>query len=471
MASLLPSALPQPLPHTATAQQLEQLTADLCAAGLMPLRSSGELEQLSADAFVYSPVLQPLLQGLRAQLGVRAENTEQVLAVAAACARHGVSLTLRGAGTGNYGQATPLAGGLVLELSAMNRLLQVDPTSGVFTAEAGILLADLEAQLQARGRELRLVPSTVRSASLAGYLAGGSSGIGSLRWGFLRDPGHLLGLEIVTLEPTPRRLQLSAAEAEAINHAYGCNGIITSATMASAAAVPWQQWVLEFASWEQALAAAQLLPKTALLLNALCALEGPVAQWMPWPKGCPPATASGHRLLILAAPDARLALDALLSSLGGQLVWEAPQGQGRGIPLRELCWNHTTLHARTHDPGFTYLQLLLPQPEQAALDALRQRWGDAVLWHLEAVRAQGQQRLACLPLVRWRGREALEELIRHACDLGCLLFNPHAITVEDGGLGGVDAEQVAAKANYDPAGLLNPGKLRGWLERSGSVGD
>ena len=81
MASLLPSALPQPLPQPATAQQLEQLTADLRAAGLMPLRSSGELEQLSADAFVYSPVLQPLLQGLRAQLGVWAENMEQVMVV------------------------------------------------------------------------------------------------------------------------------------------------------------------------------------------------------------------------------------------------------------------------------------------------------------------------------------------------------------------------------------------------------
>ena len=84
--------------------------------------------------------------------------------------------------------------------------------------------------------------------------------------------------------------------------------------------------------------------------------------------------------------------------------------------------------------------------------------------------AQGQQRLACLPLVRWGGREALEELIRHACDLGCLLFNPHAITVEDGGLGGVDAEQVTAKATYDPAGLLNPGKVRGWLERPAPSG-
>ena len=465
MASLLPRALPQPLPAPASPEQLEQLAADLRAAGLMPLRSSGELEQLAADAFVYSPVLQPLLQGLRPQLGVRATSADQVLVVASACARHGVSLTLRGAGTGNYGQAIPLAGGLVLELSGMNRLRQLDPSTGAFTAEAGIVLADLEQQLQARGRELRLVPSTVRSSSLAGYLAGGSSGIGSLRWGFLRDPGHLLGLEIVTLEPTPRLLQLDAAQAQAVNHAYGSNGIITSATMASAAAVPWQQLVLELPSWEEALAAAQSLPATALLLNSLCALEAPVARLLPWPQGCPAAGTDGHRLLLLAAPDALAPLEALLPRWRARLIWQAPQGQSRGIPLRELCWNHTTLHARAQEPGFTYLQLLLPQPESPALQELRQRWGNDVLWHLEAVRAQGQQRLACLPLVRWHSREQLEAVIEQACELGCLLFNPHAITVEDGGLGGVDAEQVAAKASYDPCGLLNPGKLRGWLER------
>lgn len=465
MTSQLPSALPQPLPAAASPEQLEALAADLRAAGLQPLRSSGELEQLAADAFVYSPVLQPLLQGRRAEVGVRASSVEQVQVVAAACARHRVSLTLRGSGTGNYGQAIPLAGGLVLELSGLQRLRALDPATGVFTAEAGILLADLEQQLQAGGRDLRLLPSTVRSASLAGYLAGGSSGIGSLRWGFLRDPGHLLGLELVTLEPQPRRLALDAAAAEAINHAYGCNGIITAATMASAAAVPWQQLVLEFDAWERALAAAQRLPATALLLNALCVLEAPVAALLPWPQGCPAASGQGHRVLLLAAPDALPALEALLPALGGRLLWQAPQGQSRGIPLRELCWNHTTLHARAHNPGFTYLQLLLPQPEAAVLAALRQRWGDDVLWHLEAVRAQGQQRLACLPLVRWRGREALDALIHHACELGCLLFNPHAITVEDGGLGGVDTDQVAAKARYDPAGLLNPGKLRGWLER------
>ena len=465
MGSHLPQALPGPLPAHATAAQLEALAADLRAAGLQPLRSEGELAALAADGFVYSPLLQPLLQGRRAQVGVRAASAEQVQRVAAACVRHGVSLTLRGAGTGNYGQAVPLAGGLVLELSGLSQLRSLDAATGVFTAEAAIVLADLEQRLLAQGRELRLLPSTVRSASLAGYVAGGSSGIGSLRWGFLRDPGHLLGLELVTLEPQPRLLQLDAGAAQAINHAYGCNGIITALTMASAAAVSWQQLVVAFEHWEQALAAAQQLPASALLLQSLCLLEAPLAALMPWPQGCPAATGEHHRLLLLAAPDALALLQGWLPALGGRLLWQAPQGQSRGIPLRELTWNHTTLHARGHDPQLTYLQLLLPQPEGPALAALRQRWGEELLWHLEGVRGQGRQRLACLPLLRWRGPQALQAVIDHALELGCVLFNPHAITVEDGGLGAVDADQLAAKHRYDPAGLLNPGKLRGWLEQ------
>jgi hypothetical protein len=57
----------------------------------------------------------------------------------------------------------------------------------------------------------------------------------------------------------------------------------------------------------------------------------------------------------------------------------------------------------------------------------------------------------------------------HCQELGAFVFNPHVITVEDGGLGVVDADQVAAKAAYDPKGLLNPGKLRGWIERGAPI--
>ncbi|MFQ6537597.1 MULTISPECIES: FAD-binding oxidoreductase [Aphanothece] len=424
-----------------------------------------ELQRLSHDFHDYSPVLVPLFQDRRAQLAVRARTVEQVQVVAAACGRLAVPLTVRGAGTGNYGQCVPLAGGVVLELTGLDRLRACDAETGVVEVEAGALMAAVDQQLAPRGRALRLMPSTYRSATIGGFVAGGSGGIGSLRWGFLRDPGNLLGLEVVTLEPEPRLLRLDATGSAPLNHAYGTNGILTALRLPTTEAVPWQQLVVGFDAWDRALAAAAALPATALVLNALSLLEAPIAARSPWPAGCPAAAAGEHRLLLLAAPDTLEVLPSWLAERGGILRWQAPQGQSRGLPLRELTWNHTTLHWRAQQAGWTYLQMLLPQPEAACLNALRARWGEDLLWHLEAVRQQGAARLAALPLLRWRGPESLAALLAHCRELGAFVFNPHVVTVEDGGLGVVDADQVAAKAAYDPAGLLNPGKLRGWLER------
>ncbi|QPN64691.1 FAD-binding oxidoreductase [Synechococcus sp. CBW1004] len=453
--------LPPPVDDARIASLAEELSA------LSPIRQGEELARLSSDFHAYSPVLEPLLAPCRAQLAVRVHSLDALRQVVSACARHAVPLTLRGAGTGNYGQCVPLAGGLVIDLSGLRQLRQLDPISGVFTAEAGITLASLDLQLTERGRGLRLAPSTLRSSSLGGFIAGGAGGVGSLRWGFLRDAGNLLGLEVMTVEPEPRLLQLDAEASAPLNHAYGTNGILTALTLPSCAAVDWQQLVVGFMSWEAALDTLQELSHTALLLNNAALLEAPVAAALPWPSGCTPPRAGEHRLLLLAAPDAMAVLPAWLATRGGTLQWQEPQAGGRGLPLRELCWNHTTLHWRGSHPDWTYLQLLLPADPQPAMASLRQRWGEDLLWHLEAVRQDGAVRLSGLPLVRFRGVEALADLIDHCRGLGVLVFDPHECSVEDGGMGQIDPAQVAAKSAHDPAGLLNPGKLRGWLERAG----
>ena len=45
---------------------------------------------------------------------------------------------------------------------------------------------------------------------------------------------------------------------------------------------------------------------------------------------------------------------------------------------------------------------------------------------------------------------------------GCAIFDPHAITIEDGGMKVIDVAQIQFKKRADPYGLLNPGKTRGW---------
>ena len=425
------------------------------------LDDPGQLVRCSRDAYDYSPVLSPKLEGARAQLVSRPTSVAAVELLAAACARHGVPLTVRGSGTGNYGQCVPLDGGVVMLTTGLQRIRSLDPSTGVVTVEPGCLMSQLDQELRCHGRQLRLLPSTWRSATVGGFVAGGSGGIGSIRWGFLRDPGHLLGLEVVPIRTDAHCRQLDEIEAEALNHSYGTNGIITALTLSTAPAVNWHQVCIDCRDWANAVALLLACGRSAVALQLATALEASVLERLPGWSG--PAMGQ-HRLLLLVAPDGIASLKRLAADAGADLHDLGAEDLSGGNGLRELSWNHTTLHMRASEPGWTYLQMLLPQPELPAMQALRNQWGDDLLWHLELVKQQGSVRVAALPLVRWRGAALLEQLMDDCRAHGAVVFNPHVITVEDGGLGVVDGDQVAAKQRFDPAGLMNPGKLRGWLE-------
>jgi FAD/FMN-containing dehydrogenase len=346
--------------------------------------------------------------------------------------------------------------------TGLQRIRRLDPSTGVVTVEPGCLMSQLDQELRRHGRQLRLLPSTWRSATVGGFVAGGSGGIGSIRWGFLRDPGHLLGLEVVPITTDAHGHQLDEIEAEALNHSYGTNGIITALTLSTAPAVNWHQVCIDCRDWANAVALLLACGRSAVALQLATALEASVLERLPGWSG--PAMGQ-HRLLLLVAPDGIASLKRLAADAGADLHDLGAEDLNGGNGLRELSWNHTTLHMRASEPGWTYLQMLLPQPELPAMQALRNQWGDDLLWHLELVKQQGSVRVAALPLVRWRGAALLEQLMDDCRAQGAVVFNPHVITVEDGGLGVVDGDQVAAKQRFDPTGLMNPGKLRGWLER------
>ena len=449
-----------PAAVAAVAQALRPLQAD----GLRLLVNPEERRRLSRDAYDYSPVLAAQLAAAEAELVVRPTTVEQVKAVAAACAWQQVPITMRGAGTGNYGQAVPLLGGVLLTMTGLQSVRSA--ATDYFTAEAGCRLVAIDEALAPHGAEQRLLPSTYRTATIGGFVAGGSGGIGSMGWGFLRDPGNVLGMEIVTVEPQPRHHQLMGDAAAPLNHAYGTNGIIVALTMPTAPLRRWQELLVAAPSLDHGLALADRLRTTAPLIKELSLYDQQiVAMLRPLQGGA--AGNGGCRLIAVVAAEAMETVKETLDHHGARLLLQRPQTVAGS--LRELTWNHTTLHARAADPAWTYLQLLLPPEPAAALQALSRHQGDGLAWHLEAVRSQGEARWAALPLLRWQGADALAEAMETAQALGCTIFNPHVITVEDGGLGVVDADQVQAKQAYDPAGLLNPGKLRGWLERGASA--
>ena len=80
------------------------------------------VQQKSRDFYWYSPVLKRQLDQIAGDLIVSPKSEAEVIRVLAACHRHGVPVTPRGTGTGNYGQAMPLSGGVVLSLAEMNKV-------------------------------------------------------------------------------------------------------------------------------------------------------------------------------------------------------------------------------------------------------------------------------------------------------------------------------------------------------------
>ncbi len=86
------------------------------------------VRQKSRDFYWYSPILKAQLEGVTADLVVDAQERGRGDPSPRRCAfAHGVPVTPRGAGTGNYGQAMPLSGGIVLNLAAMDKVKEIHP--------------------------------------------------------------------------------------------------------------------------------------------------------------------------------------------------------------------------------------------------------------------------------------------------------------------------------------------------------
>ena len=441
-------------------EKVELLLSELRSVSDLEIyQKTSDLKRFSKDFFDYSPILMNELKDCVADIVVRPLSVEAIIIVAQICNKCSIPLTLRGSGTGNYGQCVPLKGGVVMVMSGLKKIRNFDSKSGEITVESGCLLREINDELIEHGRQLRLLPSTWRSASIGGFVAGGSGGIGSVRWGFLRDPGHLQALEIITTEDSPRKLKLNANNSEALNHAYGTNGIITALTLTTAPYVEWQQIVVDCSDWDRAVDLLSKINCAALELYLGTLLEKEIVNCLPLLSGKP---SGKHRILLLVSPDGVSTIERLARSVGADFDDLGPENLKAGTGLRELTWNHTTLHMRGVDPAWTYLQMVLPHPEAEMMRKLKSEWGPNLLWHLECVRQNGVQRLASLPIVKWQGEEAMNSLISQCKELGAVIFNPHTITVEDGGLGVIDSDQVQAKSNFDPKGILNPGKLKGW---------
>src|SRR5579863_8749654 len=242
---------PSPM-QDGVAAALSQLIADPARV----LTAPAVLDRLSHDFYWYSPILRPLLADKIADVAVQPVDVDEVLAVMRFAGRHEIPVTVRGAGTGNYGQCVPLRGGIVLDLSLMDKLEDIT-ADGVAVCQPGLRLGVLETEARRQGWELRMYPSTLVKASVGGFLGGGSGGIGSVAHGQLRDFDNVRAFEVVTMEEEPCVVLHEGPAVHEILHAWGTNGVLTRIWFALAPAVEWMQFTAAFDTYEQAFSFAE----------------------------------------------------------------------------------------------------------------------------------------------------------------------------------------------------------------------
>ena len=446
----------------ASSDQLEAFVYDI---GNITYRDEANvLAVKSKDYFWYSPILKEQLEDCVGQLLVIPKTEEEVITIAAAIARHRIPLTIRGGGTGNYGQCIPTEGGIVLETTKLNKVLKV--SEGRVVCEAGARIEQVEKAVADSGQMLSMFPSTKRLATMGGFVSGGSGGIGSLRNGMLRDGQNITYLRIVTVEEEPRVIELSGKDILKAQHAYGTNGIITAMDYALTPAKDWSHTIALFSNYAAALDFAKKAQEENLDAFLMTVVERRFAQYYrKLTDYFPPEL---DAVFSMIAPEAVADYNARVKDAGGtvSLAKTLHEIEEANLPPAWECgWNHTTLQALKQEPKvWTYLQVAYPRPfDPKLVERQMERYGDELFFHHEMARMDGQIQIFALPILRWASKERTYEIIHEMEELdGCMIFDPHVITIEDGGMKEIDSTLIEFKKEADPYGLMNPGKTRGW---------
>ncbi|MBT2501237.1 FAD-binding oxidoreductase [Curtobacterium sp. ISL-83] len=398
-------------------------------------------ERASVDEATMSPILSEQLPLGLADLVAYPASAEAIATTLQAAVRHGVPVTTRGKGTGNYGQGIPLHGGLVLDTSRARAVVEVG--DGWITAEAGTTMVALEQAAAAAGQQLWMYPSTAQS-TIGGFLSGGSGGTGSISHGSNWE-GFVTALDIA-LPGESELVHVEGDDAKPFVHTYGTAGVIARATVRLEPLQDWRAVYATFPTFEQALTAVRTLRGTTPAPRLVSADRAEIAAKLP----ADPAI-SGDRASLRAIVDV-VALDETQTfiELAGGTVEDVREGLQQTTKVSMLSYNHPIwwLKRNTPDTEFFHVEV----GGEALIDRIAEVeavYPDAML-HIEAAHV-GPIGMLTAP---YTGAEDVYAGYPLLVELGVRVHSPHQYYVDHG-----VEDLLALKARTDPDGLLNPGHV------------
>ena len=122
-------------------------------------------------------------------------STREVAQVVRVCAAAGVPMVVRGAGTGYTGGAVPVAGGVVISMERFTRILEIDPLNLVAVVEPQVITGDLQRAVEAVGLFYPPDPASLEQSTIGGNVAECAGGPRAFKYGTTKR--YVLGLEAV----------------------------------------------------------------------------------------------------------------------------------------------------------------------------------------------------------------------------------------------------------------------------------
>ena len=417
---------------------------------------------------------------------------DEVRAVLSACARLNVPLVARGSGTGLSGGATPHPHGVLLSLARLNRILALDPLARTARLQPGVRNLAVSEAAAAHGLYYAPDPSSQVACSIGGNVAENSGGVHCLKYGLTVH--NVLAVRGYTLDGEPLELGSGAPDTPGLDLlalAIGSEGllmVVTEVTVRLIPRPPCAQLVMaSFANVHQAADAVAAVIGAGIIPAALEMMDRKAT------AAVEPFVRAGYDLD--AAAILLVESDGTAEEVADQVaeIERVLQGAGAGVlrvstsdAERQLWWSgrkNAFPAAGRISPDYYCMDGTIPRRHVGrvleAIEAMEERYDLRCMNVFHA----GDGNLHPVILFdanepgSWERAERFGAEILELCvALGGTITGEHGVGIEKINSMCVQfspAERAAffaVKAAFDPAGLLNPGKLIPTLARCAEYG-
>ena len=420
------------------------------------------------------------------------ETTEQVARVLAWCHANRVKVVPRGAGTSLSGGALPLADGVLLGLSKLNRILDIDYADRIAVVQPGVTNLAITRAVEDEGFYYAPDPSSQIACSIGGNVAENAGGVHCLKYGLTTN--NVLGVELVTIEGEILRLGgrgLESAGLDLLGLVVGSEGLLGVVTEVTVRILPRPQTaralLIGFAEIETAgqcvaeVIAAGIIPAGMEMMDraAIHAAEAFVHAGYPLDVDA---------LLIIELDGPKIEVDELITRVEtiargcGSVTLQISNSEAE----RNLFW----AGRKAAFPAVGRIS-----PDYLCMDGTIPR--GALPKALARIRELGEKyQLGCAnvfhagdgnlhPLILYDANKPGEieraeafgaDILRACVEFGGVLTGEHGVGIEKRDLMGdmfteIDLnQQQRLKCAFDSQGLLNPGKVFPTLHRCAELG-